>query len=169
MHPDDRLVQLHVEHRPRLERIVDRRLRDPELAADLVSEAFLRLHRQLLTGDEPRDPAAWLTRVAVNLALSEGRHRQVVQRTADRLPRPSLATSAEDAVLEREVSAHLVSALGRLSGPDRRLLLAVAAGASGPELAAAGGWSNGCVRTRLCRARQRLRVELAGSAVSASA
>ena len=167
MHPDDRLVQLHVEHRLRLERIVDRRLRDPELAADLVSEAFLRLHRRMGTADEPRDPAAWLTRVAINLALSEGRHRQVVRRTEDRLPRPPLATSAEDTVLERETSAQLASALDRLSAPDRRLLLAAAAGATGAELAAASGRTNGCVRTRLCRARQRLRIELSGSMAGA--
>jgi len=168
MLPDDRLVQLHVEHRARLERIVNRRLRDPEVAADLVSEAFLRLHRRLATADEPQDPAAWLTRVAINLALSEGRHRQVVRRTADRLPRPPLATSAEDTVLEREASADLASALGRLSAPDRRLLLAAAAGASGAELAEGSGRTNGCVRTRLCRARQRLRVELAAPIAGAS-
>ena len=168
MHPDDRLVQLHIDHRARLERMVDRRLRDPELAADLVSEAFLRMHRRLATAVEPQDPAAWLTRVAINLALSEGRHRQVVRRTADRLPRPSLATSAEDTVLEREATAHLASALDRLSAPDRRLLLAAAAGASGAELAAASGRTNGCVRTRLFRARQRLRLELAGSIAGAS-
>ena len=50
MDADSLLAQLHESHRHRLERMVDRRLRDPELAKDLVSEAFLRLNRRLRRG-----------------------------------------------------------------------------------------------------------------------
>jgi RNA polymerase sigma factor (sigma-70 family) len=161
MDADALLARLHETHRARLERIVDRRLRDPELAADLVSEAFLRLHKQLATGQTPEDPAAWLTRVAVNLALSEGRHRQVVRRTADRLPRPGWARAAEDEVVARDAVARLSAALAELSSGDRLLVVAAAGGASGAQLAAATGRTEGGVRTRLFRARQRLRLDLA--------
>ena len=123
MSTDVRLVQLHLEQRARLERMVLYRLRDPDLAADLVSEAFLRLHRRLRDGVAPTDEVAWLTRVTINLALSEGRHRAVVQRTADRLPRPKADVGPEEVALGRERAAQLAVALDRLSRFDRRLLL----------------------------------------------
>jgi RNA polymerase sigma factor (sigma-70 family) len=161
MSTDVRLVQLHLEQRARLERMVLYRLRDPDLAADLVSEAFLRLHRRLRDGVAPTDAVAWLTRVTINLALSEGRHRAVVQRTADRLPRPMADVGPEEVALGRERAAQLAVALDRLPRFDRQLLLAAADGATGSELAAASGRTEGCVRTRLHRARRRLRDELA--------
>lgn len=154
---DEVLTHLHEEHRARLERIVNRRVRDHELAADLVSEAFVRLHRQLAEGRTPDDPAAWLTRVALNLAASEGRHRQVAVRVTPRIPRPRELDAPDDQVIGRDLLRRVVDALAGLSGEDRSLVLAAAAGASGAHLAATHGTSTSGARVRLYRARRRLR------------
>ena len=54
--------------------------RDPDVADDLVAEAFLRLIREARADRMPDDPRAWLYRVVANLSLSRGRRLQTAQR-----------------------------------------------------------------------------------------
>src|SRR5919106_2164745 len=51
-------------HFQRLFRFLDRLSGEPELAADLAQEAFVRLYRR---GELPDTPEAWLITVALNL------------------------------------------------------------------------------------------------------
>jgi hypothetical protein len=60
-------------------------LRNGSDAEDLHQEAFLRLHAQAAAGRPPENVRAWLHRVAINLAMSRGRHIQVEARMAPRL------------------------------------------------------------------------------------
>ncbi len=160
---DDMLVQLHLGDRARIERSVARRTGDPELAADVVSEAFLRLHRQILAGDRPEQPAAWLMRVAFNLAMSEGRHRQVASRLQGSLPRPVPLASPDDVVSGRDLARQLGAAISALDPVDRDLVLAAAGGATSARMAAETGRTEVGVRTRLHRARRQLRMAMANA------
>jgi RNA polymerase sigma factor (sigma-70 family) len=152
------LADLHVAHRPRLERLVTRRVRDPEAAADLVSEAFLRLYRELGADRMPDEPAAWLTRVALNLVISEWRHRRVVDVAGPRLAWVASAPEMADALAIREELRETLRALEALPDRDRELVLRAAAGASAEALGRSQGMSPGAARVRLCRARMHLRV-----------
>lgn len=154
---DEILSRLHEDHRARLERMVAGRLRDPEAAADIVSESFIRLHRKMSAGWTPDDPAAWLARVALNLAASEGRHRQVVNRVTPRIEAPRAADQPEDAVVGRDLLGLVGRVLAGMSGQERSLILAAAGGATGAMLGASHGCSAGDARVRLHRARRRLR------------
>ena len=63
--------------------------------------------------------------------------------------------------MTRDLVAQLSAALAGLSKVDRLLVVGAAGGASGAQLAAATGRTEVGVRTRLFRARQRLRLDLA--------
>lgn len=133
---------------------------DVEAAQDIAQEAYVRLAREIDRGRAPDNPRAWLYQVARNLLVSDGRRRQVAERYLPAL-RPDLATgSAEDEVLLREKHRLVRSMLAQLDAIDRRALLMAAQGYSGAEISAAVGTSEGAVRTRLCRARMRLRALL---------
>ena len=138
--------------------------RDPVLADDLVSESFLRLATELRAGRMPDDPTAWLYRVGSNLAVSRGRRATVATRALPSLLRRDVAPSPEDEVLGRERDRVLHEVLGSMSGDDRRIVVLAAQGYRSEEIADLIGRSGPATRTRLCRARGRLRarLELAG-------
>jgi RNA polymerase sigma-70 factor (ECF subfamily) len=147
-------------HRAPLVRRLTALTRDPEVAEDLVQEAFLRLAREVEAGRTPDDAGAWLHRVAGNLVNSRGRHLTVVDRRAGELPRPAAPATPEALVLEAETSAALRSALDELSATDRDALILAAHGYRGPEIAASIGRTPGATRTLLCRARGKMRGRL---------
>ncbi|OGO54613.1 MAG: hypothetical protein A2V84_08140 [Chloroflexi bacterium RBG_16_70_13] len=138
--------------------------RDPDVAEDLVQEAFFRLAREVEAGRTPDDLAAWLHRVAGNLVASRGRHLTVVDRRAADLPTPDAPESPETIVVEAELFDALHAVLDQLSPDDRGALLLAAQGYRGPEIAASIGRTPGATRTLLCRARSNVRgrLELAG-------
>jgi RNA polymerase sigma-70 factor (ECF subfamily) len=131
--------------------------RDPEAAADLTQEAFLRLHVVVGEGRPPDDIRAWLYTVASNLATSRGRRAQVAARHAAMLLEGDDTRSAEQLVVDRERDATLRVALASLSERDRELLLLAASGVTGPELAERLGRTQLATRTLLCRSRAKLR------------
>jgi RNA polymerase sigma-70 factor (ECF subfamily) len=67
-----------------------RYLREPDMAQDIVQEAFLRLHARF---DEVREPRSWLYRTVHNLALN---HQQRADRTVPLEPNPSADHPADD-------------------------------------------------------------------------
>lgn len=138
--------------------------RDPAVADDLVSEAFLRLALELRAGRAPQDPRAWLYRVGANLVVSRARRSAVAARAMPGLLERDLAPSPEDEVVHRERDLLLHEGLGALAGDDRRIVVLAAHGYRSQEIAAMIGCSDAATRTRLCRARGRLRtrLELAG-------
>lgn len=139
--------------------------RDPDTAQDLAQEAFVRLIGEVEAGRTPTNVGGWLFRVAANLAASRGRHLSVVARHAVSQPAEDLDSpikrSPEDAVVGREGVVALQRALARLRESDREIVLLAANGLDGAELAALVGKSEIATRTTLCRARARLRDELA--------
>jgi RNA polymerase sigma-70 factor (ECF subfamily) len=152
---EESFVRLFRAHHPRLYRYLQRLSGEPELAADLVQDAFVRLYRR---GSLPDAPEAWLISVALNLlrnARSTGsrRHRLLTVARAeevhsDPLPPPDESATAGDA--RRRVR----SALERLPAREQRMLLLQAEGYSYRDIAAALALNDGSVGTLLARARR---------------
>jgi RNA polymerase sigma-70 factor, ECF subfamily len=131
--------------------------RDRETSQDLLHESYARLAHEVLVGRAPQNVRAWLYQVARNLVVSRGRRQQVAERWMNRQSESRLEASAEEHYLLREASVELRGALLELSPADRTALLMAAQGYSGAEIAQAVGRSSAAIRTRLCRARGRLR------------
>lgn len=146
-----------IEHHTALRRRLTLICRDAEAAQDLAQEAFLRLAGEVEAGRMPTDPAAWLHRVGRNLAMSRGRHLQVMDRRNGELPRPGIESGPEEAAIEHETASAAVRALGGLSASEQRALVLAAHGCPGAEIAASIGRTPGATRTLLCRARGRVR------------
>lgn len=156
-----RLVEAaFVEHHVALERRLAAICRDAEAAQDLAQETFLRLAREVGAGRIPDDVRAWLHRVGRNLAMSRGRHLQVVDRRNGELAQPGIQTGPEEAAIENEAASAVAGLLGGLSASARHALLLAAYGVGGNEIAASIGRSPGATRTLLCRARTRVRDEM---------
>jgi RNA polymerase sigma factor (sigma-70 family) len=145
-----------------------RRVGDPESAADVVAETFLVAWRRL--DEVPSDARArlWLfgvaRRVIANLHRAERRRTRLGERLAESL-RTELATQPAPA----GDAAEVLRAMGGLGDDDRELLLLVSWEELSPgEAAKVLGISSLAARSRLHRARRRLRtlLEQEGSAGS---
>ena len=141
-----------------------RTTRDPEVAEDLLQEAYLRLTREVRADRTPDNVRAWLYRVGANLAVSRGRRISAALRGLVRLGAATGAARTEDApesgYLQREGRAALVGALADVAPDARAALLLASEGFSGAEIAAAIGRSEPATRTLLCRTRVRVRSRL---------
>ena len=149
-----------IEHHAALVRRLTLICRDAEAAQDLAQEAFLRLAGEAEAGRVPDDPAAWLHRVGRNLAMSRGRHLQVVDRRNGELPQPGVEAGPEEAAIEHETASAAVRSLGGLSASARQALVLAAYGCPGTEIAASIGRTPGATRTLLCRARALVREQM---------
>ena len=161
------VASIYEADRASLEGFVRTITHDQEVAEEICQEAFTKLLMEARAGRTPDNPRAWLRRVASNLAISRGRHNQVVERKHSALVSYELGDSAEVAALRHEDARATFQALAQLHATDRRALLMAASGLSGAEIGERLGRSNGATRTLLCRARQKLRqaMELSGSLV----
>ena len=148
------------EHRAALVRHLSSVTRDGDVAEDLAQEAFLRLALEIEAGRTPDDAGAWLHRVGSNLAMSRGRHMQVVDRRAGSLPRPSEPAMPDQVVCNNELAIAMGAVLAQMSGTERRALVLAANGYAGAEIASDLGRTPGAVRTRLCCARAKIRIEM---------
>lgn len=158
-------VRLFRAHHPRLYRYLQRLSGDPELAADLTQETFIRLYRR---GAMPDAPEAWLISVAMNLFRNDRttgsrRHRLLTVARAevvhsDPTPSPEQSAAAEES--RRRVR----SALERLAERDRRMLLLQAEGYGYRDIAAALGLHEASVGTLLARARRAFLAAYGGDA-----
>jgi RNA polymerase sigma-70 factor (ECF subfamily) len=149
-----RFVELFEAHRPRLLRVLARLSGEPELAADLAQEAFVRLYRR---GSLPDAPEAWLITVALNQLRNERatckRRLRLLEPVAAAVhadPPPSL----EDASATRATQRRVRAALERLSERDQRLLVLRAEGCRYRDIAAVLALNEASVGTLLARARR---------------
>jgi RNA polymerase sigma factor (sigma-70 family) len=134
--------------------------RDPAVADDLVSEAFLRLASEIGAGRPPRDTPAWLYRVGSNLLISRARRASVATRALPGLLDRDVAPSPEDEVVTRERDDTVRTVVASLGSVDGKIVMLAAEGYRTEEIARIIGCSGAATRTRLCRARGRLRVRL---------
>ena len=154
----DEFVALFHKQFPSLFRYLDRLTSEPELAADIAQEAFIRLYQK---GTLPDTPSAWLVSVAMNLfrnaQTTRSRRRRLL--TPDRMqyahadpaPSPDAGVSGDDT---RDM---VRAALGRLPERERQLLLLRAEGLSYREISVALNLNEGSVGVLLARAKQAFR------------
>ena len=146
-------------HRRELYAFALRASRDPDVAEELVQEAFLRLVREV-EHRRPDNVRAWLYRVTANLVLSRGRRLSVSDRWQHLLVARDTPEEPEAVAIRREGIGNLEAALGGLSRDARTALLLAASGFSGVEIAATIGRTDAATRTLMCRARLRMRERL---------
>ncbi len=139
-----------------------RMLRDPELAADLTQDAFIKAYRNYNVLEKPENARAWLYQIAHRVALDHIRRQKIVRFLPWTGESHGSAPSAERLVMDAHLSGDLQRALARI--PERQraaLLLAEIHDLTGLELASALGVSHVAARALLTRARESLRQALA--------
>lgn len=128
-------------------------VRDPEAAADIAQETFVRAYR----AGGPSGPSEirpWLYRIATNLALNLQRSRRREERALSKVLGPHAVEDGTDERLTRSAVAQAVRAL-----PDRLrmpVVLRYYADLSEKEIARAMGLRQGTVKSRLHDARRLL-------------
>ena len=93
-----------------------RSTRDPELAADVTQEAFLRLVVEARAGRLPDNVGGWLYRTSANLIVSRARRAAVARRLAPRLVDFDRPAEPDTVALLQEQQSELQVALAALSG-----------------------------------------------------
>ncbi|MFE1947208.1 RNA polymerase sigma factor [Streptomyces massasporeus] len=164
----ERFAALFDRHAPAIHQYVARRL-GRDAADDVTAETFLTAFRIRARFDPVRAGVRpWLYGIA---AKQIGRHRRqevqalkLLARTGHDPVADSWTDSADDRVAAEAAARPLAGALARLSAGDRHVLLLFAwADFSYQEIAEALGIPVGTVRSRLNRARRKLRTQ-AGAA-----
>ena len=154
--------ELFAKHQHEIYAYLLRMLRDPELAADLTQDAFVKAYRAYDSLEKPENARAWLYQIAHRVALDNLRRHKIVRFVPLVGEARSTAPSAEHLVMDARLSGDLQRALERI--PERQrtaLLLAELHDLTGLELAAALGVSHVAARALLTRARESLRQALA--------
>ena len=153
---------------PALYRMAARMLGPGSDAEDAVQETFLRAFRFLDGFDPTRPFLPWLSRIGYHAALQKlGQQKSAPQPAFDETAVERIAEPRE-AGPERQTQRHetrqlLEELLRRLPAQDRALLsLRYRDGLSDAELAESFDMPAGTIKTRLFRARSKLRRWLAG-------
>jgi RNA polymerase sigma factor (sigma-70 family) len=144
---------LFARHHPPLERYLARLTGDPDLAADVAQEAFVRM----LEHGPPADAARpWLFRVATNLVRDRARQtrrRKQLAMGGRAMMSMSDPPASPDHAVDRVSCRRLVrAALDALSEKERTALLMREEGFPHREIAEALGTTTGSIGTLLARA-----------------
>jgi RNA polymerase sigma-70 factor, ECF subfamily len=131
-------------------------LRDSDEAEDAAQQTFLAVHRSLLSGTVPRNPAAWIAAIARNECKARLRRNGSTP-----LPLHGEAVGGAD---ETNDSSDVSESLAELPRRQREaVVLRDVFGLSHTEIATALGVNIGAVNPLLTRARGRLRNRLRGA------
>lgn len=151
-------MELFRAHFHRLVRYLDRLSGDPDLAADLAQEAFVKLYQR---GSLPDHPEAWLITVAMNqfrnVRTTSARRRQLLTTARSELALSDPAPMPGDAAEATDNRDRVRAALDRLSERDRQILLLRAEGYGYRDLAVALDLHEASMGTLLARAKRAFR------------
>jgi RNA polymerase sigma-70 factor (ECF subfamily) len=143
---------------------VFRIVRDQTVVEDLGQEVFLSVYKSLKDFDESRSTpfSAWLFIAARNRCLSELRSRGGKEYISidDMAELRASERSAEEVLISEEDVQALRTSLNQLPEPYRGTILRSLRGASLDAIATEEGISLGTVKSRLFRARKRMRLLL---------
>jgi RNA polymerase sigma-70 factor (ECF subfamily) len=148
-------------------RYLDRMVRNPATAEELVQETFLRVHRARDRYAPEARFSTWLYRIATNLALNElrrPRHRSPHRSTDDEdaSPLPDAAPGPDAVVEARRLGRTAVMELAKLPEKQRAALcLTAVEGLSYAEVAEALEVTEKAVKSLVHRARSALAKRLA--------
>jgi RNA polymerase sigma-70 factor (ECF subfamily) len=155
-------------HNERIYRAARAILRDEREAEDVMQQAYVNAYAHLRQFDRRAQFSTWLTRIAVNEALSRARRRGRYQSLDQDVPgaaeSPMPTTNEPDPERQafgRELSTLLEAAVDTLPDGNREVfMLRDIEGLSTAETAESLGVSDDVVKTRLSRARAALRRQL---------
>ncbi len=153
---------LYDRHAPWLAVRLARRCNDPEVVADVLQDTFVAVWQHPGTFRGEGEVGGWLWGIAVRRLVSRLRRRRDVVVFADVPQQGRLEPDVEEQVLLDVEYGELGPALGRLSPEMRAVLQAtVLDGLTTGEAAKLLHIPQNTVKTRLHRAKARLRVSLA--------
>ena len=143
-----------------------RMVSDPDRAADVTQDTFIKAYRKLDTLADAGSTRSWLYRIATNTAIDDMRRRRMVSAVPDDSPvftnraddRPGPEAQAMASTLDERVQRALMTLR-----PNHRqcLLLSDLEDMSAQQIGEVMGLSYAAVRTLLCRARGEMRRALA--------
>lgn len=139
---------------------------DPDRAADVAQDTFIKAYRKLDTLTDASSTRSWLYRIATNTAIDEMRRRRHVVPMGDDDDHPveqaDSGPGPETQVLSGLMDERISRALLRLRPNHRQcLILSDVEDMSSVQIGEVMGMSNGAVRVLLCRARGEMRRLLA--------
>jgi len=144
----------------RLRAWFERHTGDADAAEDLVQETFVRVHERMDTLLDASSVRAWVGRIARHVWIDHLRRRTPEPAPEDGLE-PADAELEPDASLDRTVAGWLEGHLAELEPEDAHALRRVdLEGRTQAELAAETGLSLSGAKSRVQRARARLRARL---------
>jgi RNA polymerase sigma-70 factor (ECF subfamily) len=152
--------ELVARHRESAFALALRRLGDFEAASDATQEAFVKAYVNLSTLREPARFGAWLSRIVERTAISLARspRREIPLGALPQEEQPAAQRTPQEWVEQTDLARHVREHLAALSEPTRRaVILHHIDGYSHAEVAARLGLTSSAVKTRLSRARSRLR------------
>jgi RNA polymerase sigma-70 factor (ECF subfamily) len=132
---------------------------------DLAQEAFVRAYRAFPTFDldGPAKPSTWLLTIATRLALDARKKRRLEDGSLEEADDASTGSTPELSLERRELGRAISEAAAALPVDQRAaLVLAEFHGLSIAEIAEALAVPEGTAKTRLFRAREKMREALKG-------
>ena len=154
-------------HNERLYRAARAILRDEAEAEDVMQQAYVNAYAHLRQFDGRASFATWLTRIAVNEAITRARRRGRYESfdadaaTFEKVVPMPTANNPERQAFAREMKVILESAIDALPDGLREVfMLREVEGLSTAETASSLGVSEDVVKTRLSRSRAALRRDL---------
>jgi len=148
---------------PILYKVAYRIANSSEAAEDLCHDAFFRLHEKNMVFPSPQEATYWLIRVVKNAALNYAKRKQRERRAYQRAFKEDVRQSetGEGQLVKKETKNEVLNALDKLPENLRVVLvLKEYAGLNYKEIGRALGISEGNVKVRVFRARERLAVLL---------
>lgn len=144
--------------------VLNRYLTDEEAVKEVIQDTFLRAYRFLADFRSESKFSTWLTRIAVSLAISRLRARRYAawESWEDyKAARPDEAYDGGAFMEKEEAMRMLRQAVSRLTPHDATALeLFYFREQSIEEISHLTGWTVSNIKSRLCRARQRLQTAL---------
>lgn len=153
---DESFAMLVRRHRGRVFRLAARFARDDHELDDIAQEVFIKVFRHLGTFRADAPIEHWLARIATRTCYDHLRRR----RHAD-VPFEDIEVSVKDDLAPARAKDILDAALVQLSADERLVItLLELEEKSVREIAELTGWSEGNVKVRVFRARQKLKAVL---------
>jgi RNA polymerase sigma-70 factor (ECF subfamily) len=148
---------------PILYKVAYRIANSGEAAEDLCQDAFFRLHEKNMVFPSPEEATYWLIRVVKNAALNYAKRKQRERRAYQRAFKEETrqTETGEGALVKKETKSEVLDALDKLPESLRMVLIFKEyAELNYKEIGRVLGISEGNVKVRVFRARERLAVLL---------
>ena len=168
---EDEFARIFDEYSSPIFNYVLRMVGDPDRAADVVQDTFIKAYRKLDTVTDATSTRSWLYRIATNTAIDDMRRRRMVTAIPDDSPvftnRADERPGPEAQYLASTLDERVQRALMTLRPNHRQcLLLSDLEDMSAHAVGEVMGLSYAAVRTLLCRARGEMRRALAAEGLA---